>query len=335
MKRSWGLLALVLVLTLALPATALAAGQDSGQVVFGGDFTLRDGETLTGDLVVFGGNVTLEAGSVVEGSVFLMGGNAEMGGIVERDVALFGGNLTLAETAAIRGDVTIFGGNLQREEGAVVSGQVLSGDSVRVPFDWEFGRIVRIPFGPWSMQRWPLVESAWFSGVSYILRAVLLAGLAVLLVMFVPVQAARVGRTIVEQPVITGGLGILSAIVVPLFLVVLAATICLIPVTIVGAMLLVVAIVFGWIGIGTEVGQRLAEAFHWTLHPAAAAGLGTLVMTLVVDGFGHIPCVGWLAPALVGALGLGSVIVTRFGAQLFVPSSGSPGALTPPPAPTA
>ncbi|OGO10793.1 MAG: hypothetical protein A2Y93_12780 [Chloroflexi bacterium RBG_13_68_17] len=329
-------MALVLVIVTALPASALAAGENEGQVIFGGDYTLRDGETLTGDLVVLGGNVTLETGSVVDGSVFLMGGNAEMGGAVERDVALFGGNLTLSGTARIGGDVTVFGGNLRREEGAIVSGQVLSGDSVRVPFDWEFGRIVRIPSGPWSVQHWPVFEGMWFSGVSYVLRAVLLAGLAVLLVMFIPVQASRVGRTVVEQPVITGGLGILSAIVVPIFLVVLAATICLIPVTVVGAMLLVVAVVFGWIGLGLEVGQRLAQAFHWTLHPAAAAGLGTLVMTLVVDGIGFIQCVGWLAPALVGALGLGSVIVTRFGTQLYLPSAGSPGALTPPaPTPTA
>ncbi len=334
MKRSVALLALVLVLVAALPASALAAGEDEGQVVFGGDFTLRSGETLSGDLVVLGGNVTLEEGSVVEGSVFLMGGNAEMQGVVERDIALFGGNLTLGGTARVGGSITVFGGNLRRAEGAVVSGEVLQGDEVRVPFDWDFGQVVRIPSGPWAIQTWPVFDSLWFSGVSYVLRAVLLAGLAVLVVMFLPVHTSRVGRTAIEQPVITGGLGVLTAIVVPLFLVVLAVTICLIPVTIAGAMLLVVAVVFGWLGLGLEVGTRMAEAFRWTLHPAAAAGVGTLVMTLVADGIGFIPCVGWLAPALVASLGLGSVIVTRFGGQLYQPSAGSPGALTPP-APTA
>jgi len=335
MKRSIVLLALVALLVAALPGSALAAGESDGEVIFGGDYTLREGETLTGDLVVLGGNVVLESGSLVEGSIFLMGGNAEMRGVVEGDVALFGGNLTLDSTAEIQGDVTVFGGNLRRHEGAVVSGEVLSGDAVRVPFDWEFGRVVRVPSGPWPIQAWPGLSGMWFSGVSYILRAVLLAGLAVLLVMFLPVHTSRVGRTAVEQPLITGGLGILTAMVVPLFLVVLAATICLIPVTIAGAMLLVVAVVFGWLGLGLEVGTRMAEAFRWSLHPAAAAGLGTLVLTLVADGIGFIPCVGWMAPALVGSLGLGSVLVTRFGLQLYQRPVGTSGALTPPAAPSA
>jgi hypothetical protein len=214
--------------------------------------------------------------------------------------------------------VTVFGGNLNRQEGSTIEGQVLTGESVRVPFNFELGRRFTLPIEPWRFQVAPIFEVGW-----YLVRSLLLAALAVLLVMFWPVQLSRVGRTVVEQPLITGGLGALTGIVMPVFLVVIALTICLLPVTIVGAMALVVAVVFGWIAFGLEIGTRMAEAFHWRLHPAASAGIGTLVLTLVADGIGFIPCVGWLAPALVGALALGSVIVTRFGTQAYVPSSGA------------
>jgi hypothetical protein len=329
MKKSLGMLALVLLVALALPASALASDENQGQVVFGGNFVLNSGEVLDGDLLVLGGNVTLAEGSRVEGSVFLMGGNAVAAGVVEGDMALFGGTLSLLADARIDGDVTVFGGSLDRDPEAAIGGQVLSGDSVRMPFDFEFGRVLRLPIGPWNIQSVPFLQTLWFSGVSFILRAVLLAVLAVLVVTFVPVQAARVGRTIPEQPLITIGLGALTAIVVPVLLIVLAITICLIPITVVGFMALVVAIVFGWIGLGLEIGDRLCQSFKWKVHPAAAAGLGTLLLTIVADGIGFIPCVGWLAPALAGAFGLGSVIVTRFGTQIYAPASGAAQPLPP------
>ncbi|MFQ5923361.1 MAG: hypothetical protein ACE5M4_11005, partial [Anaerolineales bacterium] len=37
----------------------------------------------------------------------------------------------------------------------------------------------------------------------------------------------------------------------------------------------------------------------------------------VVGGIGLIPCIGWLAPLLVGAAGLGAVILTRFGSREY------------------
>jgi hypothetical protein len=325
MKKTLGVVSVVLVLSLVMPAAAVASDENQGQIVFGGDFTLRSGEVLDGDLAVLGGNVVLEDGSLVEGSAFIMGGNADLAGTVRGDVALFGGNLDLMSTALVEGDVTVFGGNLDRQEGATVEGQVLSGESVRVPFDFEFGRTFRLPVEAWRFRVSPLFEVGWF-----LVRALLLAALAVLVVMFWPVQMSRVGRTVVEQPLITGGLGLLSAIVVPVFLAVLGITLCLLPVTIVGAIALVVAVVFGWLAFGLEIGTRMAEAFHWRIHPAAAAGIGTLVLTIVANGIEFIPCVGWIVPALVGSLALGSVIITRFGTQAYVPSGTPPGASTPP-----
>ena len=65
-----------------------------GQVIFGQSFTLKNGETLTGDLLVFGGTATLEEGATVNGNVVLFGGTLVVDGEVSGDVAVTGGSVT-------------------------------------------------------------------------------------------------------------------------------------------------------------------------------------------------------------------------------------------------
>jgi hypothetical protein len=51
MKRKLLLALLVLLVAVAVPGSALAAGHEDGRVVWGGTYTLDEGETLYGDLV--------------------------------------------------------------------------------------------------------------------------------------------------------------------------------------------------------------------------------------------------------------------------------------------
>jgi hypothetical protein len=87
---------------------------------------------------------------------------------------------------------------------------------------------------------------------------------------------------------------------------------------VIGFVLFVAAGVFGWIGLGYEVGRRMGVAMKWELQDPAAAGLGTLLLSLVAGGIGFIPCVGWLLLVFVASLGLGAVMLTRFGSQAYL-----------------
>ena len=339
MRRVVAVFVVLSVIALALPAPAYAAPIADDRVVFGGDFVLEAGEVLSGDLVLFGGNATLEAGSRVNGDVFLMGGNAEIAGEITGDVALLGGNVELLPTAYVHGDAVAIGGNLTRAAGARVDGQVAEGNEFVGPFDFTF------PFdgfsgvrgiGPFESLRMgfsPVLGLIWFG-----FRSLLLAAVAVLVVMFWPQPTERTGRTAIAQPILGGGLGLLTIVVGPILLLVLAITILLIPVSLIGIVLLLVAGLFGWIAVGLEVGKRLAEAFKWELQAPAAAGMGTLVLTLVVGGLGLFPCVGWLAPFLVASIGLGAVMLTRFGSREYASGAAAVTAapkpkLPPPPPP--
>lgn len=139
------LLGVALMLVFAAPAFAQGPFGDDGHVVFGENYTLESGQSLTGDLVVFGGNVTTEEGSTVNGSLAVFGGNVTMNGTidgdmaaiggnvnvngqVDGDIASLGGNVNVNETAEIKGEVASFGGRVNIAEGASVDGKVKDGN---------------------------------------------------------------------------------------------------------------------------------------------------------------------------------------------------------------
>lgn len=309
MKRILSVSLVALVLLMALPVTAFAGGQYDGRVVLGGNFVLENGEVLDGDLAVIGGQATLEAGSRVQGTVFLVGGNLVAYGEVTSDMAIIGGNANLGPSAVVGGDLVTFGGNVNRS-GALIKGEVITSEELNVPlnFDWS---------GNWDQI--PFVYGRSFQGrvLTYLFQSFMLAALAVLVLMFWPKQTRLVADTVIEQPVIAGAFGLLTTIVAPILFLLLIITICFAVVGIVGVVVLVAAWVLGLIALGLEVGERLAKAANQDWQPVIAGGIGTLIFSLVVNGIGFIPCVGWLAPFLLGAVGLGAVMMTRFGTRSY------------------
>jgi hypothetical protein len=312
MKRIVSVSLVTLVLLLALPVTAFAGGQYDGRVVLGGNFVLESGDVLEGDLAVIGGQATLETDSLVQGSVFLVGGNLVGYGEVDGDMAIVGGNANLGPSAVVTGDLITIGGNVNRS-GAIIEGDVISGEEFDVPMNFNWS-------GDWD--QWPLVVGGYgrsFEGrvLGYLFQSFMLAALSVLVLMFWPKQTKLVADTVVEQPLIAGALGLLTSVVAPILLLLLIVTICLAVVGIGGVIVLVAAWVMGWIALGLEVGERLAKAANQDWQPVVAGGLGTLIFSLVVNGIGFIPCIGWLAPFLLGAAGLGAVLMTRFGTRQY------------------
>lgn len=314
MKKLVSVAALVLIVVLAFPSTAMAGGMLEGRVVFGGSFTLEKGETLDGDLLVFGGNVTLEVESRVTGDVVVLGGNVSSDGTIDGDVTIVGGNVRLKSNALVRGDIHTVGGSLSRSEGARIEGQQFSERDFEFPFDfrWSDSRFQSFDFGGPSL----LWRAVW-----YIFRISILGALAVLVMMFAGEQTGRLSSTIIGNPLLTGGVGLLTVIIFPVVVIFLTITILLIPVALLLVALLILAIIYGWIGIGMEVGNRLGEMTRWDLPSAAEAGVGTFLFSAVALGIGMIPCIGWIVPFIAGLLALGGVILSRFGTVVYQSST--------------
>jgi hypothetical protein len=306
-------LLLILLAALAFPTAVLAAGVQptppGDKVVLGDTYNLATGQTLDGNLAVFGGTVTIDQGATVNGDVFQAGGTLTIDGKVNGNLSALGGTVFLNQHAVITGDMSTVGGTLHRDSGATIQGKTVTGTQGPLTFTTPQPYSVR-PFVNFQ----PLADALWF-----FFRTIAVAALAMLLGLFLPNPLGRVGKAVVSQPVITGGMGLLTGILAPILLVLLAITLILIPVSLIGIFIVAIAVLFGWISIGLELGNRIAEAFKTTWQPAIAAGIGTFLLSLVVNGIGFIPCIGWIAPTLVGLLGLGAVLLTRFGTIPYPP----------------
>lgn len=329
MKTFYKLLVLLLlsIWALAFPANALAAGPKANgkpdEVVFGGDFTVKSGDTLDEGLVVFGGSVVIERGATITGDVAVMGGNLQGDGLVEGNVLVMGGNVALGDTAVIEGDVIHLGGTFERAPEAQIQGDVVAelpkGADFPLKGPWIFpffgkGSIDNLDTGYIP----PIWDGLWFLWVPFAMLT--MAALSMMIVMFWPRPIERIAKAAVTQPLISGGMGLLTFIVLPfaiIIMVVLCVTIVAIPVVIV---VLGLATLLGWTAIGLELGKRVASALKQDWHPALAAGVGVLLLTLVAAGIEQasqvmpwLCCIGWAIPTVIAAVALGAALLTRFG----------------------
>jgi cytoskeletal protein CcmA (bactofilin family) len=313
------LLLTTILMIFALPSAAFA-GEFFDQVVFSGTYTLRSGETLDGNLVVLGGTVNIEENALVNGEVLAMGGSIFIDGEVDGNLTALGGLIRLGETAFIDGDLVSIGALVQRDEGSVVEGQVIT--ETDFPFQISVPSVDLTPpfeftspsvFMPRFMTQFnPLREVTWF-----LFRTFMISALAMLVVMFLPKQTEEAANTIIKEPVVTGGIGLLSIVAIPILLIMLSLTLILIPFTLLGSMVYVLALLFGWIILGHEVGRRFAQMLNREWTAPIVAGLGTFGLTFVALSLTYIPCIGWIVFFLIASIGLGTVILTRFGTQAF------------------
>jgi hypothetical protein len=315
---------LTFLLVLALPGKAYANDNTTtrntslndrelqDQFVFGDTYTLHNGDTLVGDLFILGGTVTLEEGSNVKGNVILVGGSLSIQGNVEKDLVAIGGTPTIDPSGRIKGDaVTIgcqLGGATERVAGDVITD---TGGVFRIRL-FE-GRLPTV-----GVSRLPILWD--FLGLSF--SVFFMTTMAIGIVLLLPKQTERTAQVLKQQPVASGGMGCLTMMVAPFILVFLAVTIILSPVSLLGAILLVALVLFGWVAIGLELGKRLAEAIHQDWHPAVSAGIGTFGLTLVALGLSKVMLfIGWMVPFLVSMVALGAVMLVFFGAgRIYVPS---------------
>lgn len=334
-KRISLLIVFVLAVLLVFPSPSYAQSPNGdGKIVFGGSYELNAGETLNGDLAVFGGIAKIHNEAKVNGDIFITGGLLEVDGSVSGDVVAIGGSISLGSHSVIDGNLTTVNAPIKKADGAIIKGNT----TVQTPgaFDLKDLPFFKLPLTirPGAIQ--PKVNLDILKPLGDMLWAVLksfgLAALALILMLFLATPTERVAQSIVKQPVFAGGLGLLTIIIAPALLLLLGITIILLPLSLLGLLVLAIALLYGWFAIGFEVGKRLTLLLKWNCTAPVSAGLGTLVLTLVVSAVSWIPCVGWLAPAIVLMLGLGGVFISGFGIKDINATTPAPPPVAPTPA---
>lgn len=316
-------LALALLALVVLTSGCDSHSEEGDQAVFGGSRTIHEGETIDGNLAIFGGDVLLEQGATVDGDIAIFGGRIVIDGTVNGDIATFGGEVERGEDAEIKGETLAFGGSDKGRPTVIPVKPVEPVPPVMpeqpkpvippVPPQFEEG------FGPSPIDHlFALIGGI----VATIIKTIAFGALGLALTIFMPDHVRRVGKAAETAPAATMAVGCMGLVAIPFLIivsVVAAFTIIGLPITFLVALLLPASLIFGWIGLGFVVGNRLLQASDIrSPRPAAATAIGAASLFLATS------LVGWLIPPLAAvaipllcAWGLGATILTVGGKQPY------------------
>ena len=305
-------------LVAALVLLALVACDDGVvQLAFvaGGTLEVQAAAPRDGLVVVLDGELLVTRGASLRGTVVVLGGQARLDGIIEGDVVALAGTVRLGSDAHVRGDLAVASA-FERHPRARVDGTITLGPAVPETLS------SALRDGP----------SSWGN---VLLRAFWLALIGLLAARSAPRAVDRLGEAVRRHALTAGALGTLAFVVGMVLLVVMAFTVVLIPVSLVGLVAGVVALLVGWSAVGIALGTSLARRGRhvgggrsgWRERLAVA--LGVFVVVLALGALERVPWVGALLALGVTAVGLGAVLLTGFGTRRFVPdvaSGDQPGA---------
>jgi hypothetical protein len=328
----------ILAASLVFPTTALASDGRvpllDDKVIVGGTYTLESGEVLEGSLIVIGGVVNLEPDSVVDGDILVFGGNVTVEGRIRQNLVAVGGVVVLTENAEVFGDLIAPATVVRRDANAVVYGQIIAdteGLDIEIPEISQIPDIENIQPGPQIAP--PTIIDSYLTSVSAVLRpitnfvwalvrAFALAAVAVLVLLFLPKHTDRVSTVVQENPVSAGGLGILTVILSVPTMVVTAISIILIPATILIAIGLILGGFFGVVAVGSEIGRRMSDGFGYAWKKPMQTAVGTFSIAFLMSIFqlAHLDWLSSLLMIVIAGIGLGSVMMTRFGTREYRPA---------------
>ncbi len=302
-------------------ANAQSPTPQPGTITQGDKFVIANtihfssGDILNGSLGLVGSTAIIDRGATVIKSVFVVGSTITINGAVAGDIIAIGGAINLGDTAMVDGDITIIGASLTRSPMAVVKGKITQ----QAPTIVDINPAVPAPQPVSSVGKI----------ASLALQSFLVAAIAAIVALLIPNPIKRIGTALAEQPAIAMGVGLLVIIGSIVLMILMVISIILIPVAFLAVLAFFLTLFFGWFSVGYELGYKIGELFHAEWAPAVASGIGTLILTLVISAVGLIPWAGWLimslAILLVILLGIGSVVMARFGSPKYRPVPRMPG----------
>ncbi|HHY98430.1 MAG TPA: polymer-forming cytoskeletal protein [Firmicutes bacterium] len=290
--------ALILILTVS-SVTFAESKRSGGSFVFGGSIHVDADEVVEGGVVSMGGKVTVD-GRVI-GDAVSIGGPVEVNGTVEGDVVSVGSRIYLGEKARVTGDVTSVGGSIERSPGAVVQGDVTTSG---FPFTFRFGNMI------WPHMRWAPRHMPWeFFGAMWIIRLIGALVLSLAIVAIWPNHTAAVASAIEAKLGRITLVGLVAWLLLVPSIIILAITLIGIPLIPLWVLFYIVAAMFGHAAVSILVGDRVAKLANATMTQLVKVLVGALIIALL----GWVPGLGALVAVVVGVIGLGGVLETRFG----------------------
>jgi hypothetical protein len=244
-------------------------------------------------------DVTIEENIKVR-NVFVLRGQITISGTVEQNVVAIGGSIVLTRTAVVNGDVVALGGIIVMGKGADVHGTLTEINSSNIS-----AAISDLLSDDWEGWSWLF---AIFSVVVFF--AILILALLIVALIPKPIQViAETIKTNTFKVSLSGLLGLLLIVPIAVLLTISVIGIVLIPLEMI---LVVSAALLGFIAVSQLVGRRVLMLIKRTGGGVIRQTFWGLITLWLI---GWIPYVGWIIKVLAVVLGLGGVIMTRFGTK--------------------
>ncbi|MEM7032410.1 MAG: hypothetical protein AAF629_22855 [Chloroflexota bacterium] len=301
-------------------------------VIFGGNFTMKRGSEVDGDVVVFGGNVKVDG--EVDNDVLVFGGNVKIGGTVDGDITAVGGNINVNENAKVEGDLDTIGGNVTVSKDAYIQGSITQNIEQAEEVIEEKTGTVDVEVIESSPGFFDWLGGFMSDGVQNIFMALIVGGFGVLLVLFFPSHVDNIQETLYEAGPASLAVGAVTMVTSTIVMTILAVFFFLVlPICglIFMGLALGLGLMSGWTAVGRFLGQRVFARFgNPTPSDVSATFLGATLLTLValVPFVDHLPFIGFMLGGAgfigglaIASIGLGSVVLTRFGTRSYLVGS--------------
>ncbi len=254
------------------------------------------------NIVKIGSNVTIEEGTKVR-NVLTIGGQITVEGVVENNVVSFGGSIVLTRTAVVGGNVFSLGGIIVRGRGAEVYGTL-----TEINTDDISEAITKALSEEWEGWSWifAIVSMSIFLGLLLV---------TVLTVFLIPKPVRLISSAIKEKPfkvTLWGLIGLVLIVPLAVLLAVSVIGIVLIPLEMA---IVLFAVILGFIAVSQLVGRKLFTVLKRHDQSLMRETIWGLVILWLI---GWIPYVGWMIKMCAIVLGLGGVLLTRFGTNPHV-----------------
>ena len=249
------------------------------------------------NIVEIGSDVTIEEGMRVHNAVAI-GGQVTVFGVVKRHVVAIGGSVVLAKTAVVGGDVVSLGGVIVRGRSADVRGHL-----IEINLSDISAAISTVLNEDWQGWSWIFAIISLSIFLAILILALLIASLF-------PGPIRVVSLSIRENTfnvILAGLLVLISVVPLALLLTISVVGIILIPLEM---LLVVCAALVGFIAVSRLVGGKM-----FTILKIHDKGLvqETLWGLLILWLIGWVPYLGWMVKIVAIVLGMGGVLITRFG----------------------
>ncbi len=316
--------------TVAGPVTGsvLAAG---GTLSFGGSVgrsiraaggTLSMTDHVGSDVVVAGGTIVIERTAEIGRDLVAAGGTVRVSGSVKRNALLNGGRIFISGT--IQGDADVRANHIVLLPTARVQGRLRytsEGMAEIDPAAQVTGGVERLtpPPAPRPMFRF---DSVLARLVVAVLEALWLLALGFAAVAIAPRWTAGVAERIRRQVGLSLLVGFVLLVVVPVGVVILLATVVMIPASVVAMLLYLATLSPGTIFTAARVGEGIVGVVQRNAARSTSAYITMTLGVLVLVILFAIPWVGWALRLLAMLIGFGALWATIWEAR----NSGQPGA---------